>query len=296
MFLESSWICWRTSVLKVCWCFLQDKPDSDPGVVPPGDKQQGDKEEVLPRPRPPPPPPPPKPSSVTEGRPLTPSTGKPPPQSTTAFFYRPRVWLSGNRCHPLQNPLQEATVICAAVRRHWSARPATTSLCATPATTSSTAIPPEPITRETKYQRQSKVRNVAMSLEATVRLFLSFIIFFCPCRDLQHLRHHPRRRSVLHLRPEAVSEVRHALPLSSWAQRTPEDHHHAGQDLQVRTGTWKPLLLSSSLFGSSSTSSQLEFPNMTRQQERFLILLDLFFMGPSSKEPIENVWKVWASF
>lgn len=281
MFLESAWICWRTSVLKVCCCFLQDKPDSDPGVVPPGDEQQGDKEEVLPRPRPPPPPPPPPPklSSVTEGQPLTPSTGQPPPHSTTVFFYQPRVWLSRNLCHPLQNPLQGATVICAAVHHPWSAHPATTSLCATPAMTSSTAIPLEPIIRETKYQRQRKVHHVAVSLEVTVLLFLlflPFIIIFCPCRDLQHLWHQPRRRSVLHLRPEAVPEVRHALPLSSRAQRTPEDHHHAGQDVQVRTGTWKPLLPSSSLFGSSSISSKLEFSNMTRQQEPLLILLDLF--------------------
>lgn len=80
---------------------------------------------------------------------------------------------------------------------------------------------------------------------------------FCLRRDLQHLWHRPRPRSVLHLRPEAVSEVRHALPLPSRAQRTPEDHHRAGQDLQVRTGTWKPLLPSASLFGSSSTSSKV---------------------------------------
>lgn len=50
--------------------------------------------------------------------------------------------------------------------------------------------------------------------------FLNFVLF---CRELQHLRHFFCKHPVLHLHPEAVFELRPALPLPSGPQRSQQD-------------------------------------------------------------------------
>lgn len=62
----------------------------------------------------------------------------------------------------------------------------------------------------------------------------SFVVRAHTCRDLQHLWAE-RSRAVSHLCPEVVFEVRPALSLPSWTQRSQEERDCCSQNLQVRT-------------------------------------------------------------
>lgn len=61
-----------------------------------------------------------------------------------------------------------------------------------------------------------------------------FVVCAHTCRDLQHLWSE-RSRAVSHLCPEVVFEVRPALSLPSWPQRSQEERDCCSQNIQVRT-------------------------------------------------------------
>lgn len=105
-----------------------------------------------------------------------------------------------------------------------------TSLSATRVTTCITATRPEPITSETKYRKPNRVRRAAKT-ELMLLLDFRFLNFVLFCRELQHLRHFFCEHPVLHLHPEAVFELRPALPLPSGPQRTQQDQ--PGRRLRV---------------------------------------------------------------
>lgn len=107
---------------------------------------------------------------------------------------------------------------------------------------------------------------------SSVRLFLSIIFFLSTQRSAASVASPP---STLSAPPASRGCVRSATcfttPIPSAKDTrgpSPRWPRPPGQD--------RSLLPSGSLFGSSSTRSKLKCPNMTRQQERFLILLDLF--------------------
>lgn len=60
---------------------------------------------------------------------------------------------------------------------------------------------------------------------------LGYVLFY---RDLQHLWYFLCSYWVLHLHPEVVFELRQALPLPPWAQRTQQDQPVCHRYIQVR--------------------------------------------------------------